>query len=131
VGESPYVSLNYRQTSSFKTLLTHLYVLIPVLDNEKHYWVGEDEIEKLLKRGEGWLSQHPEKELIVQRYLKRQAQLDARGPGTFDRGCSARRGSKGQRPRRRGTESRAPLNLNEQRMGAVLSLFVSWRQARS
>jgi hypothetical protein len=46
-------------------LLTHLYVLIPVLDTEKHYWVGEDEIEKLLKRGAGWLGQHPEKELIT------------------------------------------------------------------
>jgi 3' terminal RNA ribose 2'-O-methyltransferase Hen1 len=49
-----------------------LYVLIPVLDNEKHYWVGDDEIEKLLKRGEGWLSAHPEKDTIVSRYLKRQ-----------------------------------------------------------
>jgi hypothetical protein len=55
--------------------LTHLYVLIPVLDNDKHYWVGNDEIEKLLKRGEGWLQQHPEKEMIVDRYLKRQRAL--------------------------------------------------------
>jgi 3' terminal RNA ribose 2'-O-methyltransferase Hen1 len=56
-------------------LLTHLYVLIPVVDNEKHYWVAEDEIEKLLKRGEGWLPQHPERDLIVSRYLKRQRNL--------------------------------------------------------
>ncbi|MBV8631980.1 MAG: 3' terminal RNA ribose 2'-O-methyltransferase Hen1 [Silvibacterium sp.] len=68
-GESPYVSLELSATVTLQTLLTHLYVLIPVLDNEKHYWVGEDEIEKLLKRGEGWLGQHPEKELIVSRYL--------------------------------------------------------------
>lgn len=52
-GESPYVSLELSATVTLQTLLTHLYVLIPVLDNEKHYWVGEDEIEKLLKRGEG------------------------------------------------------------------------------
>ncbi len=71
-GESPYVSLEISAKVPLKTLLTHLYVLIPVLDNEKHYWVGEDEIEKLLKRGEGWLGEHPEKELIVSRYLKRQ-----------------------------------------------------------
>jgi 3' terminal RNA ribose 2'-O-methyltransferase Hen1 len=50
-------------------------VLIPVLDNEKHYWVAQDEIEKLLRRGEGWLPQHPEKDLIVSRYLKRQRHL--------------------------------------------------------
>ena len=56
-------------------MLTHLYVLIPVLDNEKHYWVANDEIEKLLKKGEGWLTQHPERDLIVSRYLKRQRHL--------------------------------------------------------
>ena len=60
---------------SFQDLLTHLYVLIPVLDNEKHYWVANDEIEKLLKRGEGWLGPIPEKDLIVSRYLKRQRHL--------------------------------------------------------
>ncbi len=58
-----------------KDLLSHLYVLIPVLDNQKHYWVSEDEIEKLLKHGEGWLSSHPSKDLIVSRYLKRQKDL--------------------------------------------------------
>jgi hypothetical protein len=68
-------------------LLTHLYVLIPVLDNEKHYWVAQDEIEKLLRRGEGWLPQHPEKDLIVSRYLKRQRHLTREAlsrPGRID-----------------------------------------------
>ncbi|HZB88262.1 MAG TPA: 3' terminal RNA ribose 2'-O-methyltransferase Hen1 [Terracidiphilus sp.] len=74
-GESPYVSLTVSGTARLQDLLTHLYVLIPVLDNEKHYWVANDEIEKLLKRGEGWLSSHPEKDLIVSRYLKRQRSL--------------------------------------------------------
>ena len=40
-------------------MLTHLYVLIPVLDDEKHYWVGDDEVEKLLRHGEGWLRRTP------------------------------------------------------------------------
>jgi len=74
-GESPYVSLMLSGTTRLQDLLTHLYVLIPVLDNEKHYWVANDEIEKLLKKGEGWLPQHPEKDLIVSRYLKRQRHL--------------------------------------------------------
>jgi 3' terminal RNA ribose 2'-O-methyltransferase Hen1 len=74
-GESPYVSLTITGTVRLQDLLTHLYVLIPVLDNEKHYWVANDEIEKLLKRGEGWLGTHPEKDLIVLRYLKRQRSL--------------------------------------------------------
>lgn len=74
-GASPYVSLTLSATVKLQDLLTHLYVLIPVLDNEKHYWVANDEIEKLLRRGEGWLSAHPEKDLIVSRYLKRQRHL--------------------------------------------------------
>jgi 3' terminal RNA ribose 2'-O-methyltransferase Hen1 len=74
-GESPYVALKLSGTVRLQDLLTHLYVLIPVLDNEKHYWVARDEIEKLLTRGEGWLPQHPEKDLIVSRYLKRQRNL--------------------------------------------------------
>jgi len=74
-GESPYVALTIAGTVRLQDLLTHLYVLIPVLDNEKHYWVANDEIEKLLKRGEGWLGSHPEKDLIVSRYLKRQWSL--------------------------------------------------------
>lgn len=74
-GASPYVSLTLSATVRLQDLLTHLNVLIPVLDNEKHYWVGDDEVEKLLKRGEGWLSAHPERELIVSRYLKRQRSL--------------------------------------------------------
>jgi 3' terminal RNA ribose 2'-O-methyltransferase Hen1 len=56
-------------------LLTHLYVLLPVLDDEKHYWVDDSEIDKLMHRGEGWLPDHPERELITRRYLKNQASL--------------------------------------------------------
>jgi 3' terminal RNA ribose 2'-O-methyltransferase Hen1 len=74
-GPSPYVSLTVTGTVRLQDLLTHLYVLIPVLDNEKHYWVSSAEIEKLLKRGEGWLGNHPEKEMIVSRYLKCQRNL--------------------------------------------------------
>ena len=74
-GPSPFVSLTLSATIRLQDLLSHLYVLVPVLDNEKHYWVGDDEVEKLLKRGEGWLPAHPERNLIVSRYLKRQRSL--------------------------------------------------------
>jgi hypothetical protein len=36
-----------RRRGGLQDLLTHLYVLIPVLDREKHYWVEDDEVEKL------------------------------------------------------------------------------------
>lgn len=68
-GDSRYYAVTLRNTLRLADLLSHLYVLIPVLDNDKHYWVGEDEVEKLLRRGEGWLSNHPEHEFIAQRYL--------------------------------------------------------------
>lgn len=74
-GESPYHEVRLAQTVRLSDLLTHLYVLLPVLDNSKHYWVGRDEIEKLLARGEGWLARHPAREEIVSRYLKRQRRL--------------------------------------------------------
>jgi 3' terminal RNA ribose 2'-O-methyltransferase Hen1 len=56
-------------------LLAHLYVLIPVLDAQKHYYVGEAEVEKLLRHGEGWLPMHPERDVIARRYLKHRGSL--------------------------------------------------------
>ncbi len=74
-GNAQTYTVTLKKTCFLKDLLSHLYVLIPVLDNQKHYWINEDEIEKLLKHGEGWLSNHPSKDLIVSRYLKRQRDL--------------------------------------------------------
>jgi 3' terminal RNA ribose 2'-O-methyltransferase Hen1 len=68
-GDSKYFTLKLSHTITTKELLSHLYVLIPTLDNDKHYFVSESEIEKLLQKGEGWLKDHPEKEQIIRRYL--------------------------------------------------------------
>jgi 3' terminal RNA ribose 2'-O-methyltransferase Hen1 len=73
--ESPYFAVTIKGTTRLKELLTHLYVLIPVMDDDKHYWVGDAEVEKLLRHGEGWLREHPERELITNRYLKHQKRL--------------------------------------------------------
>jgi 3' terminal RNA ribose 2'-O-methyltransferase Hen1 len=77
-GEGRYWSVELRATITLHDLLTHLYVLIPTLDGDKHYWVGDDEVDKLLRHGAGWLANHPEKEQIVDRYLKRQKHLARR-----------------------------------------------------
>ena len=69
-GASPYVSLRLAGDVRLAELLTHLTVLIPVLDGAKHYYIGDDEVQKLLRRGDGWLEAHPERELIVRRYLR-------------------------------------------------------------
>ncbi|EMO88029.1 3' terminal RNA ribose 2'-O-methyltransferase Hen1 [Leptospira noguchii str. 1993005606] len=68
-GESRYYNLKLKNIVTTKNLLSHLYVLIPALDNNKHYFINEDEVEKLLQKGEGWLKSHPEKEQIIRRYL--------------------------------------------------------------
>ncbi|HVF85256.1 MAG TPA: 3' terminal RNA ribose 2'-O-methyltransferase Hen1 [Abditibacteriaceae bacterium] len=74
-GESSYFSLDLSGTVKLRDLLSHLYVLLPVLDDDKHYWVGDDEVQKLLERGEGWLQAHPSRDLIVDRYLRRRRVL--------------------------------------------------------
>ncbi|MEO9649373.1 MAG: 3' terminal RNA ribose 2'-O-methyltransferase Hen1 [Roseobacter sp.] len=56
-------------------ILNHLHVLIPVMDNFKHYFVAQEEIDKLLAKGEGWLADHPAKELITRRALKHRRSL--------------------------------------------------------
>lgn len=63
------LDVRLRGTFRLAEALNHLYVALPVLDDTKHYWVGEDEVHKLLRAGEGWLAGHPEAELISHRYL--------------------------------------------------------------
>lgn len=66
---APYVDVTLTGEVRLADALTHLYVLLPVLDNAKHYWVSSDEVAKLVRRGEGWLAEHPQRDLIVRRYL--------------------------------------------------------------
>ncbi|MBB5784983.1 3' terminal RNA ribose 2'-O-methyltransferase Hen1 [Nonomuraea jabiensis] len=70
-GDSRYVGLTLRGTARLADALNHLYVLLPVLDDGKHYWIAPDEVDKLIRAGAGWLSGHPERGLITRRYLGR------------------------------------------------------------
>lgn len=74
-GPSPYMDARLHGTVRLAEALRHLYVLLPVLDDAKHYWVGIDEVDKLIRAGEGWLATHPEKELITRRYLAHRGEL--------------------------------------------------------
>lgn len=75
-GDSRYVGLVLEsETLTLAEALRHLYVLLPVLDDAKHYWVASDEVDKLLRAGEGWLPAHPEQKLITSRYLSRRWSL--------------------------------------------------------
>ncbi len=83
-GMSPYFSVTIAGTKRLSDLLRHLYVLIPVLDNDKHYWVGFDEVDKLIAKGGDWIPNHPVKHLIVARYLKKQGSLERKALAAFE-----------------------------------------------
>ncbi|RSS82909.1 3' terminal RNA ribose 2'-O-methyltransferase Hen1, partial [Streptomyces sp. WAC02707] len=74
-GDSRYVRLVLEGELRLADALNHLYVLLPVLDDAKHYWVAPDEVDKLLRAGDGWLAGHPERKLITERYLSRRRGL--------------------------------------------------------
>lgn len=74
-GPSRYVELRLRGEARIADAFTHLYVLVPALDANKHYWIGEAEVDKLIEKGGDWLAAHPSRELVVTRYLKRHRQL--------------------------------------------------------
>jgi 3' terminal RNA ribose 2'-O-methyltransferase Hen1 len=120
-GDGPYFTIRLRGQMRLSDLLTHIYVLIPVLDAEKHYWVGDDEVAKLLQKGEGWLSAHPEKGLIAARYLRYNRKLtrDALSRLTDDSVPDP----EADEEIYAGEEARIeePLRLWEQRIGAVVS----------
>lgn len=117
-GRGAYAKVTLAQTCRLADLLSHIYVLVPVLDNQKHYWVGDDEVEKLLRHGEGWLAAHPEKEFIVRRYLKHRGNLtrqalaqlveDEPDPDAAQEAHAAEE-----------EKVEAPLSLNQQRLQAV------------
>ena len=69
-GNSKYVNLTIQNTITLSRFLSHLYVFILALDNDRHYWVSKNDIDVLLRRGRSWLENHPEKEWIIARYLK-------------------------------------------------------------
>ncbi len=122
-GESPYFTVELEGELRLRELLAHLYVLVPVLDAEKHYWVGEDEVEKLLRRGEGWLAGHPDRELIVNRYLKYQRSLrdEALAKLLVDEDPDPDRDQDTREAEEEAVEQ--PLRLNEQRLGSVVAVL--------
>src|SRR5579864_142306 len=94
-------------------------VLISVLDDDKHYWVGDAEVEKLLRHGEGWLREHPERDLITNRYLKHQKHLaqDALAQLIAEEEPLADEVSEAHSLEEASIEK--PLSLAEQRIGGV------------
>jgi 3' terminal RNA ribose 2'-O-methyltransferase Hen1 len=120
-GMSPYFCVTLRATCKLRDLLTHLYVLVPVLDDEKHYFVGDDEVAKLLRHGDGWLSSHPACELITKRYLRHQRSLADEALRQLLRDEELDAEEPGERHAREEQRLEQPLRLDEQRTGTVVA----------
>jgi len=119
-GESRHFRVTLKSTKILAELLNHLYVLIPVLDDEKHYWVGEEEVEKLLRRGEGWLNNHPERTTIARRYLRHQKSLMY---AALDRLAEEDKPDEDEAAAVHAEEEQKVeerISLNQQRLGSVL-----------
>jgi 3' terminal RNA ribose 2'-O-methyltransferase Hen1 len=124
-GESRYLDIRLAGPVRLADALNHLYVLLPVLDDGKHYWVATDEVDKLVRAGGDWLAGHPEKELITRRYLAhkreltrdalaRLAEVDDAAPEDLDNALEGARIV---------AEPDQPAPLSEQRRGAVLAVI--------
>ena len=120
-GGGPYCALRLAHTIPLSDLLKHLYVLLPAIDGDKHYFVGDDEVEKLVNKAGDWLSTHPEREWIAMRYLKRRrplvraalARLLDADEDDVETAEIVREAAEERLER--------PLSLNDQRIGAVLA----------
>jgi len=122
-GDSPYVSLKLSGQMRLAALLTHLFVLIPVLDNNKHYYVGEAEVEKLLRKGEGWLETHPARELIVRRYLRGFGGLMRKANAQLDERVEAEDAEEHAQRDSAEEAIEKPIRLNDRRMERVVALI--------
>ncbi len=107
--------------------LTHLYVLLPVLDNQKHYAVGAQEVAKLLDNAGEWLAVHPMRDVITRRYLRYRREYVEDAQAALDRLI----GTNDESPEGNATEEAAeiaqakedaleqPIRLHDQRLAAV------------
>lgn len=112
-------TVTLRKQSTVRELLRHLYILTPVVDGSKHYYVGLDEVEKLLRHGEGWLADHPDREWVVRRYLRYKESLARQALARLV-ADDAERDEEAQAEEGALEE---PVRLNDQRREAVLALL--------
>ena len=127
-GQSRYVTVTLKNRVRLRELLTHLYVLIPVLDDDKHYYVSQDEVDKLLRRGQDWLAQHPEREAVTRRYLKHQRGLTREALAQLAEEADSALSQEEQDAEEEASEKR--IGLHQQRLDAVVAVLKESGAAR-
>ncbi len=129
-GESRYLDLRLSGELRLADALNHLYVMLPVLDDSKHYWVSPEEVDKLIRAGGGWLASHPSKTLITRRYLAhraglyksalaRLAEVDDAAPESFDNAIA----DPGQESETQQAVQVRQVSLAEERRTTVLTIL--------
>ncbi len=121
-GTSSYFTITLDGLCRLSELLTHIYVLIPVLDDNKHYWIGDAEVDKLLKRGQGWLETHPEREQIAYRYLKHRSSLVRAALSRLVVEEAVEEAEDAEETKVV-AEGERPIGLHEQRLAAVMTVL--------
>jgi 3' terminal RNA ribose 2'-O-methyltransferase Hen1 len=122
-GQSSYFNVSLTGTKRLSELLSHLYVLIPVLDDGKHYWVGDDEVEKLLRHGKDWLATHPHRDIIAKRYLRHQRSLANDALARLSEGEAQDPDSSEEKHATEEAALEARISLNEQRVNSVVAVL--------
>jgi 3' terminal RNA ribose 2'-O-methyltransferase Hen1 len=122
--DSRYFTVQISAAKRLSELLAHLYVLIPVLDDQKHYWVGDDEVAKLLRHGEGWLGAHPERDTIARRYLRHYRSLVDDAIERLTSVDEALPADVADEPDvKEEAQLERPISLNDQRLASVLAVL--------
>ena len=123
-GDSHYVRLQLRGVLRLADALNQLHILLPVLDETKHYWQGPDEVDKLMRSGEGWLAGHPDRELITRRYLSRSRSLTRSALARLaEVGDDLDESIEPAEAAELDTTQTTPVPLNQQRHEAVLQVL--------
>lgn len=122
-GDSAYLRLRLSGRQRLRELLSHLYVLLPAIDGDKHYYVGQDEVDKLISKAGTWLGTHPQREWITSRYLKRRRPLVRAALAQLLEQDEDEVDETEQRHEAAEQHIERPLSLNEQRMGSVLAVL--------
>lgn len=126
-GDSAYIDLTIRNTVKLSELLNHLYVLIPVFDKQKHYWVNKEEVEKLLRHGDGWLADHPLRNRIINRYFAKSRALAHKAIDKFMEDENLQQGDELDEINGTADEAEARVrrvSLNNQRLDAVYNAVI-------
>lgn len=128
-GESAYFDVTLAGKVKLCELLDHLYLLMPVFDRQKHYYMSDDEIDKLLAHGEGWLNSHPTRDRIINRYFAAKKSLAGVAKSRLDELAARGDGAEGEGDEREGAEPtiarESKVRLDDLRLEAVKNAVVA------